>query len=133
MSSTAEISANGIGDLQPQKKKPTGFDHLWNVENSELSADGSPAPKWKVWYARGMLFWAIFSCTFLLLQTIKIYTEKDAAGVSIAAYAVYIFGCIVWMVYASAVLAHPNWALIINSALAFCLAVTILVGAIIYA
>lgn len=120
-------------DEPKPKKKENGFVRMWNVENSELSADGSPAPKWKVWYARGMLFWAVFSCVFLLLQTIKIYTEKDAKGVSIAAYGVYIFGCVVWIVYAAAVLAHVNWALIINSSLALCLAITILVGAIIYA
>lgn len=104
----------------------------WDIDNAQLSLDGSPAPKWKVWYARFMLVWAVLSNTFLLLQLIKIYTDKDAQGVSIAAYAVYVFGCGVWITYAAAVLAQRNWVIVVNSSLACVLAVIILVGAVVY-
>lgn len=105
---------------------------FWEVDNTQLSTDGSPAPKWKLWYARFMLVWAVLSNIFLLLQLIKIYTEKDAQGVSIAAYAVYVFSCGVWITYGAAVLAQTNWVIIVNSALACALAVVILAGAIVY-
>ncbi len=103
----------------------------WQIDEKQLSNDGKP-PKWKVWYARFMIVWAILSNIFLLLQLIKIFQDKDAAGVSIAAYAVYVFGCIVWIVYAAAVLAQINWVIILNSSLACALAVVILAGAIKY-
>lgn len=111
---------------------PTVHHNPWNIDNSQLSADGSPAPQWKVWYARFMLLWAVLSNTFLLLQLIKIYSEKDAQGVSIAAYAVYIFGCGIWITYGAAVLAQRNWVIILNSSLACALATIILAGAIVY-
>ena len=101
-----------------RKSSTDKFKEIFKVDNSEISLDG-PAPKWKVWYARSMLVWAVLSQIFLLLQVIKIYTEKDAAGVSLAAYAVYIFGTVVWFVYGAFVLAHKNWALIINALIGF--------------
>lgn len=124
-----EKSKSNFEDKTKIKKKVKS---PWEIDNDQLSADGSPAPKWKVWYARFMLIWAVLSNAFLLLQLIKIYTDKDAQGVSIAAYAVYVFGCAVWITYGAAVLAQCNWVIIVNSAIACVLAIIILVGSIIY-
>lgn len=79
-----------------------------------------------------MLVWAVLSNIFLLLQLIKIFADKDAQGVSIAAYAVYVFSCAVWITYGAAVLAQCNWVIVVNSTLACALAVVILAGAIVY-
>ena len=127
--SLAAHAATATATVAQSRKKTT---HFWEIDNSQLSADGSPAPKWKLWYARFMLLWAVLSNTFLLLQLIKIYQDKDAAGVSIAAYAVYIFGSVLWVTYGAAVLAQFNWVLVINSSLACALAIVILGGAIKY-
>jgi uncharacterized protein with PQ loop repeat len=105
---------------------------IWDVDNKQLSADGTPPPKWKIWYARFMLIWAVLSNTFLLLQLIQIYNDKDAQGVSIAAYAVYIVGSIFWIVYGAWVLGQCNWVIVLNSSLACLLAVVVLVGAVLY-
>jgi uncharacterized protein with PQ loop repeat len=80
-----------------------------------------------------MLVWAVLSNAFLLLQLIKIYQDQDASGVSIAAYATYVFGCIIWIVYGTIVLAQLNWVIVVNSSLALALAVVILAGAVVYA
>lgn len=103
-----------------------------HVENSEISVDGSPAPKWKLWYARSMIFWAVLSQVFLLIQAITIFVGKDAAGVSLAAYILYIVGTVVWCVYAAFVLAHRNWPLLLNGILGFLLSALIIVGIVLY-
>lgn len=132
---TSTTFSSSLTPYEPEKQKVavrSTAPSFWTVDNSQLSADGSPAPQWKVWFARFMLVWAVLSNAFLLLQLIKIFTDRDAKGVSIAAYAVYIFGSGVWITYAAAVLAQRNWVIILNSALACALAVVILAGAIVY-
>ena len=79
-----------------------------------------------------MIFWAIASNVFLLLQLIKIYQDKDASGVSLAAYIVYVFGSAVWIIYGAAVLAHKNWVIVINSSIAITLAIIIVAGIALY-
>jgi hypothetical protein len=45
---------------------------------------------------------------------------------------VYIFGAMVWMVYGAFVLNERNWAIVVNSSLAFMLASAILAGIVKY-
>lgn len=101
------------------------------VDKCQLAEDCNP-PKWKVYYAYGILAWAILSHTFELLQAIKIYTEKNASGVSLPAYALWIFGSVVWFVYGAFVLNIPNWPIIASATVAFLLGIVVLAGVIIY-
>lgn len=87
---------------------------------------------WRSWYSNFMLLWAVASNTFLVLQLVKIYQFKNATGVSFPAYIVYIFGAMVWMVYGAFVLNERNWAIVVNSSLAFMLASAILAGIVKY-
>jgi uncharacterized protein with PQ loop repeat len=101
------------------------------VDKCQLDENCDP-PKWKIYYAYGILAWAVLSHTFELLQAIKIYTEKNAEGVSLPAFALWIFGAIVWGVYGAFVLNIPNWPIIVSAIIAFLLGVVVLTGVIIY-
>lgn len=102
------------------------------IEASDIDGDGKPAPRWKLWYAKGMLGWAVISHTFLLLQAIKIYSEKNASGVSLPAYILYLVGAIVWIVYGAFVLQRRNLVIVLSSSIAFLGGLTILIGIILY-
>jgi len=105
--------------------------NIFYVDNFDLDHEGHPH-KWKIYYAKAMVVWALLSQIFLLLQVIKIYTEKNAQGVSLPAYIVYIIGNIVWFVYGTWVLAYRNMPIIVSSVVAFALASIIIVGIILY-
>jgi uncharacterized protein with PQ loop repeat len=102
------------------------------IEASDIDGDGKPTPKWKLWYAKGMLGWAVVSHVFLLLQAVKIYTEKNASGVSLPAYALYIVGSIVWVIYGAFVLHSRNLVIVVSSSIGLVGGVIILLGIILY-
>lgn len=105
--------------------------NIFYVDPFDLDMQGHPK-KWKVYFAKAMVVWAVLSQIFLLLQLIKIFSEKDAAGVSLSAYIVYVFGNIVWFTYGAFVLAYRNMPIILSSVIAFILASIIIVGIILY-
>ncbi len=103
-----------------------------STESVARNSKGEIIPKWKVWFTKYMMVWAIVSQVFLLLQVIKIFQEKDAAGVSLAAYIVYIFGSAMWIIYGAWVLEERNLVIVVSSSLALALAAIIVVGVILY-
>lgn len=102
------------------------------IEADDVDGDGKPVPKWKLWYAKGMLVWAAVSQVFLLLQAIKIFGEQNASGVSLLAYIIYVFGSIVWFVYGAFVLSRRNLVIVTSSVIATILGIIVLTGVIIY-
>jgi len=118
------------GHIQPVSKH--GIHLSTGVEASDIDGDGRPIPRWKLWYAKGMLVWSVASHSFLLIQAIKIYGEKNANGVSLPAYIVYLFGAVVWFVYGMFVLERKNLAIILSAVTAFLLGTVVLIGIILY-
>jgi len=101
------------------------------VDKCQLSENCDPA-KWKIYYAYGILAWSVLAHVFELLQAIKIFTEKDATGVSLIAFCLWIFGAVIWFVYGLFVLAIPNWPIVVSSSLAFVLGIVNVVGIVLY-
>lgn len=88
--------------------------------------------KWKRYYSKAMIIWAVVAHTFLLLQAIKIYSEQNASGVSLPAYIVYECGAIIWFIYGMVVLEERNYAIIASAVTAFTMGMIVLVGIILY-
>lgn len=102
------------------------------IEPGDTEADGSPVPKWKLWFAKWMVVWAVLGYSFLAIQAAKIYMEKNAKGLSLPSYIVYICGSIMWLIYGSVVLPRKNMVIIVSSCTAITLATIVLAGIIIY-
>ena len=125
----------------PLVEKPIRLDHLEDrkksylspdVHRDDLDADGLPVPKWKFYYARFMVAWAILSHSALLIQAIKIYRQKNADGVSLLAFILYSVSSVIWLVYGAFVLAKRNWVIVASSITAIALGIIIIVGVILY-
>lgn len=99
---------------------------------SDRDAEGNLIPKWKIWYARGMLGWSVVSNVFLFVQAGQIFQDKDATGVSLPAYIMYCFGTLVWIFYGAVVLTKRNLVIIVSSTIGLIGGITILVGVILY-
>lgn len=104
---------------------------LFYVNPMDLDKSGHPA-KWKIYYAKSMVIFAALSQVFLLLQLITIFTEKNAAGVSIYAYVFYEVSNILWFLYAWKILLYPNYPIIMSCVVSFILAAVIIVGIVLY-
>lgn len=89
-------------------------------------------PKWKQHYANFMMVWAVVSHVSLLLQSIKIYVGKDASGVSLETYILFMVSSTIWMIYGFFVLTPRNWVIIMSSLTAISINISILVGVIKY-
>jgi len=105
--------------------------NIWYVNPESLDLHGKPS-KFKMVYAKFMIFWAIFSQIFLLLQVIKIFSNQNATGVSESAFFLYAIGCVIWFVYARFVLSRRNMPLAISNVEGFVLSVMIIVGIYLY-
>lgn len=88
--------------------------------------------KWRDYYSKAMIIWAVVAHVFLLLQAIKIYSDQNATGVSLPAYVVYECGAVIWFTYGMFVLEKRNPAIITSAVTAFTLGMIVLVGVIIY-
>ncbi len=117
-------------DLPELKRRPSLLSP--GVERSDRDADGNPVPKWKYYYARFMLLWAVTSHAFGLIQAIEIYQSKNASGVSLAAWSVYIASSIIWIIYGAAVLARRNLVIVTSSSIGVTLGTIIVIGIILY-
>jgi uncharacterized protein with PQ loop repeat len=89
-------------------------------------------PVWKSYYQKWMYFWAIGSHTFLLLQALEIYQEKNAESVSLSAYIVYVLSSLIWLGYAALVLEPRNKVMMISAVTGFSMGIVILVGISLY-
>ena len=124
----ARYSRNG--EIKPVEKQGK---HLGiGIEPQDINDKGKPVPKWKLYYAKGMIGWAVLSHTFLLIQAIEIYTNENASGVSLAAYIVYLVGAVIWGVYGAFVLTRRNIVIVVSSVTAFLLGTVVLIGIILY-
>jgi len=102
------------------------------IEPGDTEADGRPVPKWKLWFAKWMVVWAVLGYSFLAIQAAKIYMEKNAKGLSLPSYIVYICGSIMWLIYGSVVLPRKNMVIIVSSCTAITLATIVLIGIVMY-
>lgn len=88
---------------------------------------------WKWFYGNVLMYvWACVSCVWLLLQSIKLYTSRNASGISLAAFVLVLLGQVIWFVYACCVLSERNYVIMLNSALSAVLTISIIVGVGIY-
>lgn len=88
--------------------------------------------RWRSRFERFMLYYAAISHTWLLIQTIEIYTSKDVSSLSIMAFILLVVNSIVWFTYSAWVLEWSNKPIIISACVSFSLATTALVGIILY-
>ncbi len=107
----------------------TFFKKEWIFSNNVIK---NMEHHWRYYYEKFMYIYCILAPIGILLQSIKIYQTQDAGGVSLATYILALFGCIVWIVYASKVLKDRNNAIIINSSISLIIVVTIIIGVLIY-
>lgn len=126
----------------PLVERPLRTDHLEpstkrsylspDVHRDDLDDRGRPLARWKVYYSRFMVGWAVVAHTALLLQSVEIYRTKNASGVSLPAFVVYTFSSIIWFIYGVFVLARRNYVIMVSSTLATLLGATIVVGIVLY-
>lgn len=116
--------------LKPKQPEPLKIST--GIEPGDTEADGRPVAKWKLWFAKWMVVWAVLGYSFLAIQAAKIYMEKNAKGLSLPAYIVYICGSIMWLIYGSVVLPRKNMVIIVSSCTAITLASIVLVGIVLY-
>lgn len=101
------------------------------IDKFQLDKNGNPN-KFKIFFAYFILLWAVISHSFEVVQAVKIYSEKNAKGVSLPAYCLWIFGSAVWLVYGVYILAIPNYPIIISAILGILLGVVLVVGISLY-
>lgn len=121
-----------IANGKIEKVDPKGKHLATGIEANDVGEDGKPIPKWKLWYAKAMLAWVVLGKAFLVIQAVEIFTSKNAAGVSLAAYIVYIIGSVIWLIYGAMVLQRKNLVIVVSAATAIVMGVIVLIGVIMY-
>ena len=117
--------------IEEEAKKVETSRNVFYVDLYDLDLNGDPAV-WKIYFAKWMVIWSVVSQCFLFLQAIEIFQQKNAAGVSLAAFILYQVSNIVWFYYGFYILAAPNVPIIASSVVSFLLVIVILVGIGIY-
>jgi uncharacterized protein with PQ loop repeat len=88
--------------------------------------------RWKTYYSQFMLFWAVVSHVWLLIQAIEIFQTKEARGISLPAFIVLLFGSVFWFIYGFFVLPGHNKVIVISAVVSFVLGLVVLAGIIMY-
>jgi len=132
---TKELISNQKYDSSKDIRKPESTVQksrsIFYVDMYDLDVTGHPA-KWKIYYAKLMVVFAVLSQVFLLLQVIEIFQTKTASGVSIPAYFVYELSNLLWGYYATKILLYVNYPILLSCIVSFVLAGIIIAGAFIY-
>ena len=102
------------------------------IEPTDRESDGSPIAPWKIYYGKFMLFWSVAAHSFLAIQAVKIYSEKDSSGVSLPAYVLYLCSSCLWLIYGSVVLPRKNLVIIMSATTAIVLGAILLTGILLY-
>ena len=87
---------------------------------------------WKVYYSKFMIFWAVVSHVWLLIQAIHIYSEKSSENLSLAAFLILLCSAIFWFIYGYQVIPGMNKIIMLSACVSFVLDVIVIVGIIIY-
>lgn len=91
------------------------------------STDDQPA--WTRVLNRLVLFAGVFSPMMTVPQVVKIWLDKNAAGVSLASWIAYLIAAIIWLTYG---LYYRNRPLIVAYLLWLNLSLIIIVGIVVY-
>lgn len=97
-----------------------------------LPDDDCPVVAWKENYSKFMVFWSIISHSWLLIQAITIFVNKDASGVSLPAFILLFVSSLVWLFYSLKVLPKRNLPIILSSLVSILFGSVLLVGIIMY-
>lgn len=87
---------------------------------------------WRYRFEKFMAVYAVLSHTWLLIQTIQIYSTKDVSSLSIVAFILLLVNSVMWGSYAAYVLQFKNKPLLISACVSFCVVIVALVGIILY-
>lgn len=102
------------------------------LKKKSLLALNNNNNNWKHHYSKFMIVWSILSQTWLLIQTINIYVDKDASGVSLIAFVLLQISSVIWLVYASWVLPTLNIPIMMSSIIALTIGIALLTGIVLY-
>ena len=102
------------------------------ADSDERDENGMKIPTWKLWYVKFMAPFAVLSHAWLAIQAISIFIDKDAKGVSLVAYIVYIISSVIWFVYGMFVLTKKNIVIVLSAVTAIALGVLVIVGVLMY-
>lgn len=107
-----------------------GHHHLHKRKRIHHKKEQYPHPDKRVRFLDNVLYcWSFLLPVFSFSQVSKIWWYKDAAGVSITAWAAYTFGTFIWLIYG---FVHKENYIIVNSIICAIINILVLVGAIIY-
>ncbi len=87
---------------------------------------------WKKSFGTFMGIWAVISHGWLLLQAYKIFSEKDASGISAIGFSVVLLGAIFWFIYAAFVMEKQDFRMMTSSGVGFSLGIVVLIGVLKY-
>jgi uncharacterized protein with PQ loop repeat len=102
--------------------------HLKPIKSSEEC----PIAPWKENYSKFMVFWSVASHSWLLIQAITIFINKDASGVSLPAFILLSISSLIWLFYSLKVLPKRNLPIILSSVVSILFGIVLLVGIIMY-
>jgi uncharacterized protein with PQ loop repeat len=87
---------------------------------------------WRDHYTRWMTLWAVLAHSWLIIQAVDIYHEKNAEGLSLAAFIFLSVSSIIWFIYGTFVIQPRNTVLTVSSTVSFSMAVVIIIGILLY-
>jgi uncharacterized protein with PQ loop repeat len=106
-----------------------GTDQLKTISiKEEYSTD-----TWKVYYSKFMIFWAVVSHVWLLIQAINIYSKKSSENISLAAFIILLCSSIFWFIYGFQVIPGKNKIIMLSASVSFVLGIIVIIGIIMYA
>lgn len=103
-----------------------------DLNNKAMQTTTDPLPAWKKRYSLFMVLTSIVGATWLLLQTIEIYSEKRCEGVSFPAFLLVTIGGVLWFTYGWFVMNPRDIAVSLSAFLNAVFGVLIIVGIAIY-
>lgn len=106
--------------------------HRFAPNPLELAEDGNP-PRWKTYFAWFMVVWAaLISQLFLILQLEQLYQTRSTEGISLIAFILMELGNLAWLVYGMWALSPANMPIVVSSGVSFLLGIIMIIGIIIY-
>lgn len=121
-----KIKNNGI--FEPSKLPEFNTETL----QRSLPSPKDPEIKWKKNYGKFMLFWAVFSHSWLVIQAVDVYSNKDSRGISLPAFIFLMVSGLIWFIYGTFALNVRNYVIMISSTVSLIVASILLVGIIMY-
>jgi uncharacterized protein with PQ loop repeat len=112
-----------IGEKNDRHGRFASIDTVMHGESVKGKSKG-----WKVNYSKFMIFWAMASHVWLIVQSVKIYRNQNAAGVSLPAFMILLTSSIVWLIYGAFVLERRNKVIVISSSVSMLLGIPVLVA-----